>query len=1023
MRCIGNRLKIMIVSYFESKGIFNGKAIRPKNGDSLVNVELRDLLEAQKGLQKGTVKGQYGTFFQYNSNVKLEKSEIERNFTKTSLVAIDIDHIKNDLADLIFYNFEEIFENVPGFFACCYSFSHNLHLFVNVESNSIEEFTKNYEDATYTLAFALKCYFNPLEEIGKFLSDETKLGREYKNSEDVFDIHNSSLSQSLDLASSDYCWIENKGEFEDTFVKYGKECINATPKVSRKKSVEFSSKIAKSVVYDKSYFKSSGIEIHTGTIDGLGGNEARMFVASCVKKYFGDEAENVIRSTFSEDINEYISELKTSKAGKIVKGCVEKWCFDNIPAFKGIVTNKINWDLIEDVNLSDELTVSLEVLADKKEIINNGEYLNDAYNRVSLENKAIIMSPCGSGKTYLMKKLSEDKKAILFAPYASIQRLFHKDNINCKNVEAINNSEIKKGTTVYIDEAHLILTDSQYRDKVSKEIEKLIKRDDISIRLFTGTPTKDMILSLKKIGFEYVTFNFSDKNRYKTVKFANIQFLDMTRSIDSILKSVYSVVKEEYKTGNYDNIVICTNKYNKTLQKLGIISPDHFINSDSYRNEKVKEANKRSNVWDFCDGKNWNGIYVMTRYGFAGIDNQDNTNTLYIFFNSESTKTDLIQATNRTRKGNDNVICINDGTFKPEVNKLTYLGLIYFMYRVETANNQICEIGTSTTIEKVNVSSSNVKSLKKAILKKAASLVVDNETIIDENGNKICFVEDSNRMAWNNLKNKEDFYNYFGEFEDIINLRKEIKNDSIYKKVIFRFFNINKKANWILNSRNFKDYREMLDYKFGGQFIVDVNYWAKLTGTKKDMIDKIKGDVINILKDKTTNDINFDENFVISGDFKNYINNENSDLYNITLDTLANNVVEIKRTIEYGHNFDETYKTNNLEEMYTKLVEEEELTQNNAFKTADIDKWFNDTETAEFDGLTITYPIHNDKKDSTGKAVGKAVKDKYCLKSDNSIKFKTREEMYEYCVSNLGVANTIGAFLKKSIWKTYCDKL
>lgn len=61
------------------------------------------------------------------------------------------------------------------------------------------------------------------------------------------------------------------------------------------------------------------------------------------------------------------------------------------------------------------------------------------------------------------------------------------------------------------------------------------------------------------------------------------------------------------------------------------------------------------------------------------------------------------------------------------------------------------------------------------------------------------------------------------------------------------------------------------------------------------------------------------------------------------------------------------------------------------------------------------------KGKNVGKAKGVAVKDKFALKSNNSIKFKTRDEAYEYCKNNLGYTGTIRSFERAG--KNYIEKI
>ena len=63
------------------------------------------------------------------------------------------------------------------------------------------------------------------------------------------------------------------------------------------------------------------------------------------------------------------------------------------------------------------------------------------------------------------------------------------------------------------------------------------------------------------------------------------------------------------------------------------------------------------------------------------------------------------------------------------------------------------------------------------------------------------------------------------------------------------------------------------------------------------------------------------------------------------------------------------------------------------------------------------------KGKAVGKAIGKSLSEKYCLISDESVKFKTREEMYNYYTSNLNGTVGFNSFEKKGIWKKDFKKL
>ena len=768
-------------------------------------------------------------------------------------------------------------------------------------------------------------------------------------------------------------------------------------------------------------------ELHTDDIvKGEGGNWHRIQVASCIKKYFPKDYEKIIIDSFpkmtKDDIEEMLGSTKYKQSGVEVSRIVERWCFDNLDIFK-VVKNKRNicWN-DNKIELSEKLNEITKDLIDKTYIIKDGEHFGNVFNDLKgLGNKLIINSPCGSGKTYwIIEELEKNDNIKVFAPYKSIEEIYIRGNKKIKtpwgetkedssvkayNIQKFRASEIKRGETIILDEAHLLMVDSQYREVVN-EFSKILDRKDINVLLFTGTPTKDFISSLKDKNFKYFYFEYEDKTRYKNTEIINL-VVNEKKTSDNLVRSVKYLIENEGQ--KYDAVLICTDLFHDLFRRAKIVKPERDICSENI--DKYEEVRR------FCKGiEIWKGVYLCTKYVYSGIDYKWGGNYLIIQFNNDMNLVDEIQLFNRFRKGEVSIINIMNGDYiykEPKINNNIF-SQAYKDFLKWSVQNPISYIGVDDYIN--TCSSLDNKGLN--YLKKAKfywlSKIKNNNGDLYLNGVCLKRKEQSIKESW--LIAPKDLVGMnYNIYESVLKVR-ETEDDINYCKYIFKYDKVLKMEECL---ELVKDKDDEIKIK---NLLIEKTFGNRIIFSGWDLIKNLKGrerdnKILDLIKSE-------DPRVYISEEYKNKnLNGKKGKEFKMEVDYIIRIVGDINESVDIALKFKNNYTGNTtLKNILNELGKNEGL----AYNTGDPEKWFNKEVEIVVDGVARKIRLHDVRTDKKGKAVGKAVGKslnyKYEIIGNPSIKFYKREEAFNYCCKNCGYDKSYKSFQNRDIWN-YLKKI
>lgn len=936
--------------------------------------------------------------------------------------------------------FKKVKENLPWFTLTSTDrrngkFVDNPYIILDIDKkeNNLELKDKTDEDYywnrlfsfPFVLAGGISCSGTGFYMIVPFSDDieeESEFKEMFETLKEVFNKEGFELDKSC--KNINRLRIASYGEFR--FNEGFKDIYNPVLKSREEHQTPVAPKYSFSINQDEEIAPFNG-ELHTDDIiKGEGGNWHRIQVASCIKKFFPKDYEKIIIDSFpkmtKDDIEEMLGSTKYKQSGVEVSRKIERWCFDNLDVFK-VVKNKkeIIWSG-DIVNLSEKLNETTKDLIDETFCIKDGEHFGEVFNRLEgTGNKLIINSPCGSGKTYwIIEELEKNDNIKVFAPYKSIEEIYLRGNKKIKtpwgeinesssvkayNLQKFRASEIKRGETIILDEAHLLMVDSQYREVVN-EFSKILDRKDINILLFTGTPAKDFIINLKGKGFKYLFFEYENKTRYKTTEILNLT-INEKKTSDNIVKSVKHLIEQEGQ--KYDAVLICTDLFHDLFRRAKIVKPERDICSEN--------IDKYDEVRRFCKGVEiWKGVYLCTKYAYSGIDYKGEGNYLIIQFNNDMNIIDEIQLFNRFRRGEVSIINIMNGDYiykEPKVNNNIF-SQSYKDFLKWTVQNPISCIGADDYINMCSgLDNKGLNELKKAKFYWLSKINNNNGDLYLE-GKLLKGKDQSIRDSW--IKAPHDLVGMnYNIYENVLKVR-ETKDDLIFCQYVFKYDKVLKLKECLELIRDRDD-----------EGLIKVDLFKKAFGDRVlfngwDIIMNLKGrerdnKILELIKTG-------DPRVFISEEYKNKnLDGKAGKEYKMEIDYIIRIIEDINDSVDIALKFKNDYMGDTaLKNILKELGKNEGL----AYNTGDPEKWFNKEVEIVVDGVAQKIRLHDVRTDKKGKAVGKSVGKalnyKYELKVNPSIKFQKRLEAYDYCCKNCGYDLSYKSFQNRDMWN-YLKKI
>lgn len=449
---------------------------------------LKDILEKQAGLppftytdpndedkckkEKTTYFGKYGKIFPARPDMDGKSPHIYGEWLGKcggNIIFIDLDKIDKTEAKSVFDNADKLKKAMPSLVAVNYSLSGNLHMYVLGNWSNANEYRAKQTWATNTTIDTINNIF----------------GLNWSK-DDVNDEHQSSSIQRFPTCyTKGFKWWDNANliccETEETSEPDKWENTKPTAPFAG----EFVLSNPHKIKIDKDY-----------VVGEYAGTELRYRVANVILWYCkGDtnKAKEIIKELFKNPSEYYLKE-----GGYALNSAVKRWFDDE---FGVIVTGQT-----EDYAAKEQTDGIL---------LEDGEYLQKyedlILKTIDNNNRVLIESPTGTGKTYLFSSIAKKRKCLIIPPFNSLLNMYglvnvvtsgkqSKPSLEGSNVINWDQTVIKldierlnQDYTDFIivwDESHLLFSDRSYREKAI-ECVAIANKFKGKCVFITATPTME----------------------------------------------------------------------------------------------------------------------------------------------------------------------------------------------------------------------------------------------------------------------------------------------------------------------------------------------------------------------------------------------------------------------------------------------------------------------------------------------------------------------------------------------------
>lgn len=451
--------------------------IAPKTGAQLVQKSIFDIFEICNSLPDDKKKGEHGAIFTYDkSTVGKASVEYYDDLTTGGVVFVDIDHIPSALVDDIFNNFDEI-NRICNFaiLGCQKSSSYyrrpgtadtGVHFFIASRACNGHDYVKFSSYALALVAFAIK------KHLGK---DVREFGA------DVLDTHSCKISQRIFLYHSDY----KKGEF---YIPITDETYELNSPILKKEYPE----LFKFEQYSSGEYTPVDCSGMIVSVDGVTRKIQLDYKKEClIANYLSsvgmkpDEILAVMLKIDSRDTTAYMRKHGMS---------LEKHFRQIIQTARGRSVSVTGKTIAENllsgcgVSIVDSTITKQEENRITKIEMGDEEWMSDYVdiieNHISKEQILTISAPTGTGKTTMLKSITEKyhKNATILVPFNVTNNLYRWSNIVSSEDESsiykkgmVNTmiwdqfvkwyNVIEQGSDIlFVDESHALFFDRTYRD-------------------------------------------------------------------------------------------------------------------------------------------------------------------------------------------------------------------------------------------------------------------------------------------------------------------------------------------------------------------------------------------------------------------------------------------------------------------------------------------------------------------------------------------------------------------------------
>lgn len=538
---------------------------------------------------------------------------------------------------------------MPEIFMAQASASGKLHVIVKTDRPYC--LTDGRELDEYCQAYTI--YYSKLIRVIEIFTDVDVSTLTTDNGQPVVDLHNCNPKQGLFFSTNtpyindDFvCASISDEDAEKAIARYHLEDRVSAPKKDKTDIVptapfegDFVITNPHKLLVNKNY-----------TLFGYCGNDVRWRFANVVKWYCKDDevkARKIIGQLFEHPSDYYFGDYNLN------------------PAFKQAFDTEFG--IIE---VSDKVSYPAVARTDGT-LVEQGKWLSDYANEITKaidSNKVLqVIAPTGTGKTYLMNRIAQDRKCLIITPYNSQLALYDGNGFNkvvrgqdtdfvkdMTNIAIWDQFVIKMGKKtpddfkdfiVIVDESHLLFADRSYRQSAAQFVSMLTKFGG-KVVLMTATPTAEGNLLT-------IDSTLSFRNDRPTV---NVKWLDSLNPYNTILR-LTAITKNKGQ-----KCVIFTDQNARKLY-------ENYIAYGTYRECQITMihseylTNENNDATDVMKNEMLDKpLTIATKYAYAGINfkNKGEKITMIIEAGTETDYAYILQAIGRVRFANIEVWVVKD---------------------------------------------------------------------------------------------------------------------------------------------------------------------------------------------------------------------------------------------------------------------------------------------------------------------------------------------------------------------------
>ena len=596
-----------------------------RSGEQFTIITLRNILNncSKMALPTPNNKGKFGMIVPYISGIMCDES------TSDGVIFIDIDKC-SEYSDKIMSSFDSIIREVPNVIAINKSHNGNLHIFAYDED--VRNDASIYQErAMMHLALTAKAILH-------------STGVDLREIQGALDFHNTNISQRFFLNRSDYHYNDNYIHYavtndtkEELFDEYKvlfnrnhhpttnnrKNNINIdvhkeTKQIERYECVDK----PETLIIDRDKFPSKKFYKYkdkyqiADTLSSAGYSESeiyRFMLDICYNMNNKPDFEKNIRSIVTTSIRKpcvYKSALKELEAWGIKLKFKTKNFKEFIETESDFICDYLPiYDYEFDLG---EMYMSDYVGFNEKEI---------NLNNIPHNTKFIyINADCGAGKTEFIKNFARTHVCDIVLPMNSVMAgKFCDDslekitkaqqyNLHVSQVMILDTfSELGEcKDTIFIDESHLLISQSEYRDILYNVVDRINSDERIKrVILLTGTPIGEHLLfdnsynirlykkqNNKKIVNVYLTDNCYDTAKYiltEAIDNGIVPFVPTNRNVKNTaeyfesLGIKYDIYDKSRRTSEFSNNI---NNHNKVGDVNAFISTTYLNVGNEIKEDK-----------------------------------------------------------------------------------------------------------------------------------------------------------------------------------------------------------------------------------------------------------------------------------------------------------------------------------------------------------------------------------------------------------------------------------------------------